>query len=475
MKLKQAPWLLISILLLVAGTIATFSIVWKLNRDWEADRRWEDYRSELVAAGEPVTFAELEARRPEVPIDQNGSLIIESLAGKLQELQSEEVKHIPILDRDLRRMDTFEGISPESVEAMRTFLEKHDDLVTSLASLHANTDGRLTVMNYDYEGDNPFDFTLPSLAPWKYTGILFHLKTLAQSLDTDMEGAMHATITQFGVAATMRNEPNGIIRVVRLRVIQQALASIEFMLRTSELDSKQLDELSQLVSKRIADISPKEFMRAERIAMLTFYDSFADGKIDSTKIYGNEFIKRLGTISRRDIRRAQRLAASIWTKQIEVADDILKWLDEADRIDNVSNPLAAGLRSAILVGHIMPSATVIAQLTGRRLAELQCAHTAIAAERFRLDQGRFPESFDELLPGYIDVVPIDPFTGKPLLLGKNEIGITIYSVSQNLEDDGGDLKIRKGKYSPPDVGFRLVEPSNRGSIIASKETSDDSE
>jgi hypothetical protein len=96
-------------------------------------------------------------------------------------------------------------------------------------------------------------------------------------------------------------------------------------------------------------------------------------------------------------------------------------------------------------------------------ARLACAVTALAAERFRLaDKAkRWPKTLDELCPAFLPAVPLDPYTGKPLLLGRHAEGIVVYSVGEDGRDDGGDVgPVAAGK--PADVGLRLFDADKRG-------------
>ncbi|MFT3881703.1 MAG: hypothetical protein QM703_18820 [Gemmatales bacterium] len=78
-------------------------------------------------------------------------------------------------------------------------------------------------------------------------------------------------------------------------------------------------------------------------------------------------------------------------------------------------------------------------------AQMRTALAAVVAERFRVDQGRFPKDWAELVPKYIDQPILDPFTGKPLMLKLNEKGIVIYSVGGQGKDEGGE-KLNHNHY-----------------------------
>src|SRR5262249_28761985 len=82
----------------------------------------------------------------------------------------------------------------------------------------------------------------------------------------------------------------------------------------------------------------------------------------------------------------------------------------------------------ILTHLLLPAANKVGEATVRDHARLRCAVTALAAERFRLANKRWPKTLDELCPTFLSAVPLDPYVGEPLLLAVREDGIVIYSV-----------------------------------------------
>ena len=73
----------------------------------------------------------------------------------------------------------------------------------------------------------------------------------------------------------------------------------------------------------------------------------------------------------------------------------------------------------------------------RRTARLRAARGAMAVERYRLARGALPSSLGDLVPAYLDIVPEDPFTGRPLRYEKLGKGLVVYSVGPDGRDDGG--------------------------------------
>ena len=80
--------------------------------------------------------------------------------------------------------------------------------------------------------------------------------------------------------------------------------------------------------------------------------------------------------------------------------------------------------------------------------------TGIALRRFNADQKHYPARLDDLVPGYLKAVPIDPFgVGKPLRYSAINGGksFLLYSVSTNMTDDGGKPSARRGAWTEGDA------------------------
>jgi hypothetical protein len=94
---------------------------------------------------------------------------------------------------------------------------------------------------------------------------------------------------------------------------------------------------------------------------------------------------------------------------------------------------------------------------------LRSGLAAVAAERFRIQNKDWPPNLQALAPKYLAEVPLDPFTGTPLLFKKQPEGLVIYSVGPDGRDDGGrfDALNTAPSGEAPDYGFRLLDASRR--------------
>jgi hypothetical protein len=70
-------------------------------------------------------------------------------------------------------------------------------------------------------------------------------------------------------------------------------------------------------------------------------------------------------------------------------------------------------------------------------AILLASRTGLACRLHKGRTGAYPDDLGALVPGLLGAVPIDPFTGKPLIYRRDGGGFVVYSLGSNEKDDGG--------------------------------------
>jgi hypothetical protein len=65
------------------------------------------------------------------------------------------------------------------------------------------------------------------------------------------------------------------------------------------------------------------------------------------------------------------------------------------------------------------------------------ARVGLACRIFKSRTGAYPDSLEALVPELLKGVPVDPFTGKPLVYRREGEGFIVYSLGSNQKDDGG--------------------------------------
>jgi type II secretory pathway pseudopilin PulG len=89
-------------------------------------------------------------------------------------------------------------------------------------------------------------------------------------------------------------------------------------------------------------------------------------------------------------------------------------------------------------------------------ARMRAAAAAVAIERYRRKHGRLPATLDDLAPEFLSAVPADPFDGKPVRFVVRDGEYTVYSISKDGQDNGGQEMETTGE---PDVTFTVPRRS----------------
>lgn len=418
--------------------------------------RWRRYADKLRSGGLPLTLEEIDAQRLAIPDEQNGALVIESLADELKAMHA-------ALPYDVRRKllvlgipeaDFFEGFPRYTVEPSRQFVAEHSDILEKLEALRNRPHGRFTIERVnDLLGTPKFEHVLPV----RWAAKLIYLDAIIHLVDGDTEASASAVLWLHPLAATLHDEPYLISRLHQMSVDSLAIQMLEGTLLAGELEEDTLLLLDASFAARLTDSTMKWAWLGERAMLTGFFEDLAGGKLPpSIPVGGLDYLPELL------IRQSQRRFAEMMTWLVE-AGDPRETVEAAKRIEAEIRTMPTMQRiTQILAKILVPSFERAAILHQRLLASMRCARAVIAAERYRLETGAWPDSLDALVPAFLEGNPVDPFNGEPLRLARTADGIVIYAVGENLADDGGIVAPTANLRYGPDVGFRLFRRDRRG-------------
>jgi hypothetical protein len=99
-----------------------------------------------------------------------------------------------------------------------------------------------------------------------------------------------------------------------------------------------------------------------------------------------------------------------------------------------------------LIRVFMPATARISEIVYRARTHHEATVAIIALQRWRLEKDQYPVALGELVAaGFLNELPMDPWSDKPLVYKKTDDGFTLYSVGYNFTDDGGEYgKDRSG-------------------------------
>jgi len=99
---------------------------------------------------------------------------------------------------------------------------------------------------------------------------------------------------------------------------------------------------------------------------------------------------------------------------------------------------------------LTPATARVNAMAHRIKADTYATLATIAIFRHKQDKGKFPSTLDDLIQaGYLEQLPMDPWSDKLLVYKRTADGFTLYGIGSNFKDDGGQIvRDDKGKIKP---------------------------
>jgi hypothetical protein len=428
------------------------------------------YRQRLAADRLQLALAELdrsdpgwrlpdvEADRRQVPDPENSALVVKEVVARMP-------KGWPPRDLD----DVVQGVPPELL-APADFTRLQDELkplAPALAEARRLADlpyGRFAI----FYPRNPIQTLLPDQQEARRVMSLLAYDVRRQAQAGDMKGAVLSCRASLNTARALGDEPFLISQLIRFAGDGQACKSVEWTLALGEPDSKDLEELQRALELEDATNHMLLALRGERAAMHEVFALIESGEVSPEGWFRDIGGGSIGLLdrylpwkTRHEARSEHPLLLSLLTEQIEAAQKPLHEQVAIDRDFSARMRVLVQSKSAPLVAMLLPAVEKVNEAHRRIHAMLRCQIALIAAERYRRAQGKWPESLEQLRPGFLAEVPLDPYDGKPLRYKRLADGVIVYALGPDGTDDGGNLD-RENPIKPgTDLGYRLWDVPQR--------------
>ena len=289
---------------------------------------------------------------------------------------------------------------------------------------------------------------LHHLMALRHAARLLQLQALMKVEGGKPDEAAAAIADSFSAARAVRNEPLLISQLVRIAVTNSSVNTLERVLSRTALGDRQLADLSKAIASQE---NPEPLMRGlagERCRGEDIFNNFSR--------YSGELNYEPGTT-----------ALFLWKWSGLKTEDHLMYLRLMAELVRAAGGSAKDMRDLtmreeefrrmpdyyLLTRLLVPALSRAHEEQLKMLARLRAACAAIAVERFRMANGRLPDSLDELTPKWLDAVPADPFDDKPIRYRKLAKGYVTYSVGPDLKDDCGRERDSKEYNAPYDIPF----------------------
>jgi len=420
------------ILFLVAGcafAIFRLSLRSKLNARIAAIR----------AAGHPVTCAELDQWYAIPKGAENAADAILNALSHCQEWERQALKRLPLGGGRIGLVSRREPLAAETISRMSQYLDDNREAILMLHEALAQ------IEHCRYPGDFSvgFDVQTPHLSDLGMGARLLQIEAISQTEKGMTELAVRSVISTLKIGRSLVDEPSLDSYYYQRAWQYFAVVSLERIINSADLTNEQLISLSEALADAEQHTNLLPALVGERCRLLAAFRMstaqlkatwFFDGDGNESPLSGHLRVAAfaLGKYSGLMDKKA--------ILYMDVANDCIESLKlplERRRAvaDATEKRLGSTWRNDLLLNLTRQFPRVIVEFDA--FARLRTARAALAVQRYRLVAGELPDALTDLVPAYLDAVPSDPFDGNDLRYDKLGAGFVVYSIGDDLRDNGG--------------------------------------
>jgi hypothetical protein len=308
-------------------------------------------------------------------------------------------------------------------------------------------------IQYDYQPS--WEILLPHLARMKGLTALTQVRATAE-LDIGRPAEAFADLKLgFRISDSMREEPLLIDYLVRIATLAIDLQTLREGLVRHAWTEPQLVELETYLGSVDLLAEYQRAMRGERALSVSGLDyirrrGFRDNPMNyisnaegGSSSSGN-FSPMPGGWIYQNMRTISELGQEFIFPVVDVGAHRIS-PEISERGTRAVETLGRGPYT-IFARRLLPAVQKSIQKSARMQTYVDAARTSCALERYRLAEGKLPDTLDALVPRFIDRIPNDVIDGKPIRWRREaDGGYVLYSIGWNRKDDGGELAWMKQK------------------------------
>jgi hypothetical protein len=447
-------WVLVAAGLVVALVLGGGFYLWNIS-----DRELREAIAEADRLDTGWRFKDLEGARAPIPDAENGALLALEVRAQMPAtwLPPPAGGEAGLEDR-LVHLPPPQRPSEADLKELRAELAKVAGAIALARNLADRPRGRYTVA----WSEDLIGTLLTHAQELRPVNRLLTYDALSRAAGGDGEGALRSCRAALNAGRSLGDEPMAISQLVRIACSRQAQHALERTLAQGEVPSQPLEAMQRLLEEEAEEPLLLIAARSERVQFYQCLEVMRAGKFNRAA-YGVK-PSALGSIGdnlldRRLARACQAPYLRYFNKVVEVVR--LPPPEQQERLTELHEPSepVPPLLGGLTRGGDWSKMPLSFHETK---AELRCAAAGLAAERYRKDEGHWPESLDALVPRYLAAKPADPFDGQPLRLRRLPDGLVIYSLGTDRQDDRGNVDHQRPRAPGTDVGFRLWDVDQRG-------------
>jgi len=290
---------------------------------------------------------------------------------------------------------------------------------------------------------------------------LLTYESLAKAYGRDPKEVLRCCFALVNLGRSLGDEPTIISQGVRRQVLARSIACFEQLLSQETIDVSELSKFQKALEQETEFPNGRIAMQGERASAHMRHVDYVT-RYEEVKEEGEKYS---------DVFKDRRRLKECHLFLLEKSTTILKALGsdaqtrnaQLRQIDRDNMNFAASPNNIGMT--VCPKAAKWLGLIdniGRGQAVVQCAMTAIAAERYRMKHDHWPETLEKLAPEFLKEAPLNPLSGETLQMKMTEDQLVIYALES-------DKKFYDGRVSTSlttankneNLGFRLWAPKKR--------------
>jgi ABC-type transport system involved in multi-copper enzyme maturation permease subunit len=434
--------------------------------NYESDRQLRAALAEIDAQEPGWRLAELESARKVLPIEENSAEQVRKVRRLMPRMWPAPAgPPVPapappgppnIVDR-LPAISAEKPLSVEEEEELRCVLESVFQARDEALKLADMPDGRYPLV----WASVVFWTTLNDQQESRLVAHLLRAESAYRAHTGDADGAVRAARAALNVARAIGDEPLLISQYIRMGERRVAIEALERALAQGEPSEVELARMQAALEAEEREPLLIRGYRSERAFYHESMEELRSGKLKPSQIWAGGTAQDLAAMAAGrtahpwGLRHLSRLVA------LE-GRPVHEQFAEVEAIDRETT------KAPWIYQQMTGLLGTSARIFQRSQAWMRSAIVAVAAERFRRQSGRWPNSPAELVPTFLSAVPLDPSDGQPLRWNRKDDGIVIYSIGPDGQDHSGKLMSRSQSNNAGsdfdagfDVGVRLWDVSKR--------------
>lgn len=431
-KAKRIAWWLFraAMVLLVVFYAAAGAVTLWFGRQVESKTR------AIAARGEPITVADIAggARGP-------GAAAFEAAMKRFAAIKvsDREAEAVARLISQSGRQAT-----PEDWSAGKAALPKLGPALDELGTARAA--GEVSV-GFDLSGDS--DNSFKPLSEIRSAVRALAARAVVRTRGGDAPGATADLETALWVSQAPSPRGAMIGALVRIACVNLSCSGIQSCLRTEAFSNEQTRRLCEALDSATPDDLISQAMLYERAVSHMYFQMMLRGETDfgGNRLPGDKrgLVWKLETLPMRAMLYAnESVALDAIGREVELMRKPYRELGntrvETDVIEQMP-------RWAVLAKLLVPVFIRARAAADRGAATVEATKALLSLERYRTANGSYPSALAEgRMPGceFGD----DPFSGKPLVYRRQGDGFVLYSIGEDLKDNGGKRPPKDNRSAP---------------------------